>query len=187
MPYNRRYSMADVAQILRDSEGRARPGTAGANAKVGHALAQHTNARTAWFGRRNDKGVPIEQDTTFLIPPSEMVGLVHEALNSVPGQIRLAKLNSPQKMRTTIKAILIRRGKGFDIFINHQPDVPGAQLSFDWLSATNGNGFIFQLVVVVDKLPQSPREEIHVHTAYADQFARLQDDDIVAVKPPGSA
>jgi len=184
MPYNRHFTQQDVARILNESEGRVRPGAKGDKSPFGHVFAQHTSLRTDFFGRKNAKGKPIKQDTTFLVPPARMVELVHEALNSVPGQRALVELNHPDCKDVVIKSILIRRQTDFDIFINYQPK--GGQLSFDWLSTTTGDGFIFQLFVLVYKLPNSTREDIHIQTAYANDFARLQGDEIIRVRPPGT-
>jgi hypothetical protein len=185
MPYNRHFTQQDVARILDASEGRVVPGATGPQAPIGHVFAQHTNLRTNFFGRKNSGGKPIKQDTTFLVPPARMAELVHEALNSVPGQSQLVALNHPDCKRVEIESILIRRHEDFDIFINYQPK--GKQLSFDWLSTTTGDGFIFQLFVLVYKMPNSAREDIHIQTAYANDFARLQGDEIVRVRPPGTA
>ena len=181
MPYNRLYSLEDVRRILNASEGRRRPMAQGPGpGPVGHAMTQHTLAREEWFGRRDAGGNPIEADSTILVPPQRMTEFVHEALNSVPGQRALVKLNHPGVSSVRIRSILIRQHADFDIFVVYQPE---GQLSFDWASVTPGNGIIFEMFVLVYKLPNSPNEEIHVQTAYPKSFARLDGEEVVLRKP----
>jgi hypothetical protein len=175
MAYNRVFSHSDVLRILRESEGRPRPDLGVTDAPKGHSLSLHTTARRDYFGRGSR--TPPQRDSTFLVPPASMATLVQEALNSVPGQRALVKLNHPDYKSTTIESILIKKGVGFDIFTVHRP--PEAQSYFDWLSSTNGDGFIVLMFVLVYKIPGSVKDDIHIQTAYPKDYARLQGEEIV--------
>jgi hypothetical protein len=60
------------------------------------------------------------------------------------------------------------------------------QSSFDWASAAKGDGYIIQILVIIDKIPNS-KADIHIHTAYPEDFARTQGDTILRATPrPGS-
>ncbi|WFP49652.1 hypothetical protein PL263_16315 [Methylomonas sp. EFPC3] len=97
----------------------------------------------------------------------------------MPGQIELVKLNNPQCKKVEIRGVVLRKGRDFDIFTVYRPKTKGAQTSFDWLSTHKGDGFIVQLFILVCKLPGSSREEIHIQTAFPEDYARTSGDDIL--------
>ncbi|MCQ8182753.1 hypothetical protein NP603_16645 [Methylomonas sp. SURF-1] len=177
MAYNRPYGLDEVNRILCDSERRPRPDLAAAVAKPGHAISLHTEARRDFFSRGGAK-LPAK-DSILLGSRKHLVQAVHEVLNSVPGQIELAKLNDPQCKKVEIRGVVLRKGRDFDIFTVFRPKAKGAQMSFDWLSTHKGDGYIVQLFILVCKLPGSGREQIHIQTAFPEDYARTLGDDIL--------
>lgn len=180
MPYDREYTLSETRIILDASENRPRPDRPGDQAKTGHAYSYHTLARGNPFTRVGDNGIqaylpPI--DSIFAIPRLSLVPIVHEVLNSVSGQRGLRKLNDSEKTNVALRDVILRQGNEFDIFTVYRPR-DGGQSSFDWLSTTPGDGYIVQVFVLVVKVP-GQSEQIHIQTAYPEDYARTNGDDII--------
>jgi hypothetical protein len=112
--------------------------------------------------------------------------MVHEALNSPSGQRELEKLNRSDEP-VEIRTVVLRQGKDFDIFTVYRPKKEGEQTSFDWLSVTQGDGYIVQIFVLVCKVLNSSEQEIHIQTAFPEDYARTRGDEMVRATPrPGS-
>jgi hypothetical protein len=122
-------------------------------------------------------------DSTFLVSRNHLAAIVQEALNSDSGQRELEKLNSPACKRVDIRTVILRQGADFDIFTVYRPPVKGQQTSFDWLSTTNGDGYIVQVFVQVYKIPNSTNNEIHIQTAFPEYYARTSGNNIGIVRP----
>ena len=188
MPYNRPFTLQEVVEVLRASEGRLRPDiTSGAGPK-GHAISLHTQERADKFARPSHGGKPAHlpaQDSTFLVDRNCLAAMVHEALNSPSGQQELVKLNG-SAIKAEIRCVVLRQGSDFDVFTVYRPK-QGGQTSFDWLSVGKGDGYIVQVFVLVYKIPNSSAEAIHIQTAFPEDYARTQGDAIVRAAPrPGS-
>jgi hypothetical protein len=176
MAYNRYYSLQEVVVILSASEHRVRPG----GGSRGHAISRHTLERQDKFSR---PGHLPQADSTFLVDKNCLSEMVREALNSPLGQKELEKLNG-EKSTVAIRSVILRQGGNFDIFAVYRPRE--GQSSFDWASAAKGDGYIIQILVIIDKIPNS-KADIHIHTAYPEDFARTQGDTILRATPrPGS-
>jgi hypothetical protein len=115
-----------------------------------------------------------------------LAAIVQEALNSPTGQGKLKQLDQPTKRNIEIRTVILRKGKDFDILTVYRPPAEDAdkQCYFDWLSTTNGDGFIVEVVVRVVKLQNSTSKELHIQTAFPAKFARTQGDDIVPYTRP---
>lgn len=178
MPYNRVYSPEEIHQILCASERRPRPVKPPGIGKTGHAISMHTAEREDFFSR---PGIPSnrlpEKDSILLGSHKHLILAVQEVLNSTPGQIELAKLNHPNKYSVEIQGVILRKGNGFDVFTVYRPE--GQQSSFDWLSTHKGDGYIVQMFILVCKLRGSAREEIHIQTAFPEDYARTLGDEIL--------
>lgn len=172
MTYNRSYTLDEVARILDASEHRPRPDRPSGTGAKGHAVSLHTLERKSAFARPGK--LPVK-DSTFLVSRNSLVPMVHEALNSPSGQRELEKLNQPSQASVEIRAVILRQGEHFDIFTVYRPK--DGQTSFDWLSSTNGDGFIVQVFVLVVKIPNS--SEIHIQTAFPEDYARTSNENIV--------
>jgi hypothetical protein len=177
MPYNRPYSLDEVVRILDASEQRPRPDIAAGNGPKGHAISLHTIERPDKFSRPGN--IP-EKDSTFLVTRNSLAAIVHEVLNSAPGQRELEKLNGSSQKSAKISSIILRQGQELDIFTVYRPKE--GQTSFDWLSTTNGDGYIVQVFVLVYKIPNSTSDEIHIQTAFPKDFARTSGETIVFPK-----
>ena len=180
MPYNRHYSKEDIHQIICASERRPRPDIPQHVAKAGHAISLHTVEREDFFSRpgvSSDK-LPAK-DSIFLGSRKHLILAVHEILNSIPGQIELKKLDHPDVSSVVIRGVILRKGNGFDIFTVYRPRGTGQQGSFDWLSTHKGDGYIVQVFILVCKLPESIRSEIHIQTAFPEDYARNLGDEIL--------
>ncbi len=182
MAYNRVYSPEDINLILCASEHRPRPGVPPEFAKLGHTISLHTSERRDYFSR---PGVPSNQlpakDSVLLCSRSSLVLALHEVFNSNPGQIELAKLNNPSATSVVLRGVILRQGKDFDVFTVYRPRGEGAQSYFDWLSTHRGDGFIVQLFILVCKIPGSASEEIHIQTAFPEDYARTLGDEILLI------
>ena len=180
MSYNRVYSVEDINIILCASEHRPRPDKPPGIGKKGHALSLHTEERKDFFSR---PGVPSsklpKKDSIFLGSRNSLVMAVHEVMNSIPGQNELAKLNQANVNFVEIRGVILRQGNEFDIFTVYRPRGQGEQTSFDWLSIQKGDGYIVQLCILVFKLPSSKTEDIHIHTAFPEDYARTLGDEIL--------
>lgn len=177
MPYDREYSLQETRLILDSSENRPRPG----KTSTGHAYSMHTRDRKNVFSRPQQNNQPAhlpEKDSIFNIPRLSLVPIIHEVLNSPSGQRGLHKLNQPSKKHITLRSVILRKGSEFDIFTVFRPP-EGGQMSFEWLSTSNGDGYIVQVLVLVVKVLGTTSEEIHIHTAYPEDYARTLGDDIV--------
>jgi hypothetical protein len=177
MAYNRTYTLQEVVEILSASEHRVRPGSKSATGPKGHAISLHTQERKDKLSR---PGRLPEVDSTFLVDRNSLSAIVHEALNSSSGQKELERLNH-EAGPAEIHSVVLRRGENFDIFVVYRPK-GGGQTSFDWASVAKGDGYIIQVYVAVHKIPGS--QEIHIQTAYAEDFARTLGDSIERVEPP---
>ena len=189
MAYNRSYSLQEVVNILNASEGRPRPGVPFDKAERGHAISLHTQERTDKFARpkkqNGEKAHLPSEDSTFLVDRNGFASMVHEALNSPSGQRELEKLNNSDEP-VRIRSVVLRRGKDFDVFTVYRPK-EGGQTSFDWLSVAQGDGYIVQIFLLVCKIPNSSEQEIHIQTAYPEDYARTRGDSIFRATPrPGS-
>jgi hypothetical protein len=189
MAYNRPYSVRDVIEILRESEHRPRPDIASGTGPKGHAISLHSKERYNKFSRPSQGGgaayLPTA-DSTFLVDRNSLALMVHEALNSPPGQRALEQLNAPEQKCVAIRSVILRQGADFDVFTVYRPKKEG-QTSFDWLSAAKGDGYIVQIFVLVYKIPDSSEEAIHIQTAFPEDYARTLGDSIVRAEPrPGS-
>ena len=178
MPYNRFYSREEIHQILCDSERRPRPDIAPGLAKPGHAISLHTDQREDFFSRPGISSNKLpKKDSIFLGSRKHLILAVHEVINSTPGQIELAKLNHPDVNSVVIRGVILRESNGFDIFTVYRPK--GQQSSFDWLSSHKGDGYIVQVFILVCKIHGSPCEEIHIQTAFPEDYARTLCDEIL--------
>ena len=171
MSFRRNYSLNEVVQMLDASEHRPRPDKAAG--APGHAASLHTLERRDVFSRPTKK-----KDSVFLVNRQGLATLVHEALNSPSGQSKLAELDSESCYSVEIRSVVLRKGNGFDVFTVYRPKEKDAQTSFDWLSTTNGDGFIVQVFVLVVKLSGMSRE-LHIQTAFPEDYARTSGDNIV--------
>jgi hypothetical protein len=165
MAFDRHYSVEEVGRILDASEHRPRPDTQSGH--TGHAISLHTRERKDVFSRPKKR-----KDSLFLVSRNSLAEIVCEALNSTSGQRELEKLNRPKEKVVEIRAVVLRRGEDFDILTVYRPGPKNSQTSFDWLSTTNGDGYIVQVLVVVVKIPNSASEEIHIQTAFPEDSAR---------------
>jgi peptidoglycan/xylan/chitin deacetylase (PgdA/CDA1 family) len=171
MSFCRNYSLSEVVQMLDASEHRPRPDKiAGA---PGHAVGLHTTERRDVFSRPTKK-----KDSVFLVNRQGLAALVHEALNSPSGQSKLGELDSESCNSVEIRSIALRQGSGFDVLTVYRPKGKDAQTSFDWLSTTNGDGFIVQVFVLAVKIP-GVSSELHIQTAFPEDYARTSGDTIV--------
>lgn len=180
MPYDREYSLSETRLILDVSENRQRPDRPANIARTGHAYSLHTRARSNVFARPAHNNQPANlpaTDSIFFIPRLSLVPIIHEVLNSPPGQRGLRKLNQQSKTHVALRSVILRQGSEFDIFTVFRPS-GGGQTSFEWLSTTQGDGYIVQVFVLVVKVPGA-NEEIHIQTAYPEDYARTDGDDIV--------
>lgn len=171
MSFRRNYALSEVVRMIDASEHRPRPGTtAGA---PGHAASHHTLERRDVFSRPTKR-----KDTVFLVNREGLAEIVHEALNSPSGQARLAALDSNSCHSVEIRSVLLRKGDGIDVLTVYRPKEKDAQTSFDWLSTTNGDGFIVQVFILVVKIP-GISDELHIQTAFPEDSARTAGDTIV--------
>ncbi|MCB1955001.1 MAG: hypothetical protein KDG55_04960 [Rhodocyclaceae bacterium] len=171
MSYRRTYSLSEVVHMLDASEHRPRPDKAAG--APGHAASLHTTERRNIFSRPNKK-----KDSVFLVNRQGLAALVHEALNSPSGQSKLGDLDSDACNAVEIRSIVLRQGSGFDVLTVYRPKGKDAQTSFDWLSSTNGDGFIVQVFILAIKLPGTSNE-LHIQTAFPEDYARTSGDTIV--------
>lgn len=192
MPYDRIYSMQEVADTLYESESRESPTTG----MQGHAVGQHGDMRQDIFDKRvktvillpdtleklrtmkleDGFGDPIEphkpapKDGKF-IRRIDMVRAVHEALNSPGGQQELRKLNGAES-RVTIEMQIVRHKDRIRAAICQHPTINAGtkkkpKLVFVAGPAFYKEGFASRVVVVVEKLPApNPECKIHIQTAY---------------------
>lgn len=183
MAYNRHYSKENIHQILCASERRLRPDVPQHHAKIGHAITLHTEDREDFFSRPNvpPNKLPTK-DSIFLGSRKHLILAVHEILNSIPGQTELKKLDHPGINSVVIRGIILRTGNEFDIFTVYRPRGTGKQSSFDWLSTHQGDGFIVQVFILVCKIPNSNSSEIHIQTAFPEDYARTLGDEILRPK-----
>lgn len=174
MPYDRKFRLEEVHGILCDSERRPRPYAT--DGPTGHAISIHTSQRDDVFSRPGNAKRP-KRDSIFL-SRKDLVLTVHEALNSVPGQIELAKLRHPDVKSVVIRSVIIReRGKAVDVLTIFSPK--GGQCSFEWLSTLGGDAHLVQLFVKVYKLdPPGDKCGIHIDTAFVEDYARVEDGEI---------
>ena len=182
MQYNRPYTFNEVLHILNASEHRSRPDRPSGFGVKGHAISLHTAERENYFARPG--ALPVK-DSTFLISRRSMAEIVHEALNSPLGQRRLEDLNKPEISSVGIRTVILRQGKdgkNFDIFTVYRPKEVGSQYSFDWLSTTRADGYIVQVFVLVVKVPGSSNAEIHIQTAFPEQYGRTVGNEIVGMR-----
>ncbi|BBU31924.1 hypothetical protein BTHE68_56580 [Burkholderia sp. THE68] len=189
MAYNRTYSLQEVVDILNSSEHRLRPDLTSQNGPRGHAISMHTEERICMCARPPHNGAPAklpEVDSTLLAGRTSLALLVHEALNSAPGQRELDTLNAPGVNSASIRSVILRQGRDLDVFTVYRPSKPG-QTSFDWLSAARGDGCIVTIFVRVYKIPGSRDEAIHIQTAFPLDFATTIGESIARARPrPGS-
>jgi len=178
MSYNRLYSKEEIHQILCASERRSRPDKPLDFGKAGHAISLHTVQREDFFSRPGISSDKLpKKDSILLGSRKNLILAVHEILNSIPGQIKLAELNHPDVDSVIIRGVILRNGNGFDIFTVYRPK--NGQSSFDWLSSHKGDGYIVQIFILVCKLRNSSRGEIHIQTAYPEDYARTLGDEIL--------
>jgi hypothetical protein len=177
MAFDRPYSVEEVQRILSASEHRPRPDVLSGTGPTGHAISLHTSERLCKFSRPG--GSLPAKDSTFLISRNSLAGIVHEALNSPPGQRELKKLNDPQVKVANIRSIILRQGANFDIFVVYRPKTGDPQTSFEWASTRTGDGYIVDLFVQVYKISGATSGEIHIQTAYAKDFARTLGENIL--------
>jgi hypothetical protein len=169
--FRRSYTVDEVVHMLNASEHRPRPDrSAGA---PGHAASLHTLERRDVFSRPTKR-----KDSIFVLDRNGLAGIVHEALNSASGQAKLAELDSPTCRSTEIRSVVLRKGKGFDVLTVYRPKGKDAQTSFDWLSTTHGDGFIVQVFVLLIKVSDTS-DELHIHTAFPEDYARTSGDAII--------
>jgi hypothetical protein len=181
MAYDHLYSVSEVARILDDSEQHG-----------GHSISLHTKEikkQETFWTRRGKKGRVPNKDSIFTISRTAMVAIVREVLNSPSGQAELRKLNDPNlKKPVKITSVVLRDGADFDIFTVYRPTLPQKesapiQTYFDWLSTTQGDGFIVQVKMYVSRAEYTAGEQIHIHTTFPEKYARTQGDMIVGNRP----
>lgn len=171
MSFRRNYSLEEVVRMLDASEHRPRPDRAAG--APGHAASLHTLERRDVFSRPARK-----KDSIFLLDRTGLAGIVHEAMNSPSGQAKLAELDSAACQSTEIRSVVLRKGTAFDVLTVYRPKEKDAQTSFDWLSTTDGDGFIVQVFVLLIKIPGTA-DGLHIHTAFPEDYARTSGDTIV--------
>lgn len=171
MSFRRNYTLEEIVRMLNASEHRPRPDrSAGA---AGHAASLHTLERKDVFSRPKR-----HKDSIFALDRNGLAGIVHEALNSPPGQAKLAELDDPTCHSAEIRSVVLRKGEDFDIFTIYRPKGKETQTFFDWLSTHDGDGFIVQVLVLVVRIPGTSNE-LHIHTAFPEDYARTSGDTIV--------
>ena len=117
MPYNRRYSLDAIHQILCDSERRKRPS---GGAEPGHAITQHADGRSDVVDKRHRSIIhlfaTLEETRAsgpipngYVVPPKaigrdsrflsrlDLIRSIYQALNSPTGQAELARLGTARR------------------------------------------------------------------------------------------
>jgi hypothetical protein len=174
MSYDRPYSIEETKQILDASEHRPRPDSLPGTGTHGHAISLHTLERQDKWSRI---GRIPKADSIFAISRNSLAPIIYEVLNSPSGQRELKKLNEENRQYVEIRTVILRQSAELEIFTVYRPK--GGQSSFDWLSTTNGDGYIVQVFVLVIKIPGSTRHEIHIQTAFPEDYARTRGNEIV--------
>ena len=192
MPYDRIYSLQEVADTLYESENRDSPTTG----MSGHAIGQHGDMRNQIDDKRvknvillpgtleelrtmkpeDGFGDPIEpkkpapKDGKF-IRRIDMIRAVHEALNSLGGQQELRKLNGADS-RVSIEMQIVQHKDRIRAAICQHPTINTGSKKKPKLVFVPGpafykEGLASRVVVVVEKLPPPNLEyRIHIQTAY---------------------
>jgi len=193
MPYDRVYTLQEVARILYESELRPSPKTG----EIGHALGLHGDMRqdvtdkrfrpvillgeTVEASRKMDPKLGVAPS----IPPSkpepkdgkilsrkDMIRAVAEALNSPGGQAELRKLNGAEDRVVITMKLVENAGKIKVAACQHPMINQGTGKNKVKVFAAGpsfySEGIADTVTMVVDKLPPPNLEcDVHIQTAYA--------------------
>lgn len=189
MPYNRRYSLDEVHQILCDSERRKRPS---GGSELGHAITRHADGRSDILDKRYRSVIHLfatleETRASGPIPngslaPSKFVGgdsrfltrmdvirAVYQALNSPTGQTKLAELATGPSVTITVpldRALGIRGEAAVHPTIKTGTGKAKKAVEAPGPSAMR-QGIALEVFVLIDRIAAGdPASAIHIHTAY---------------------
>src|SRR4051812_36252928 len=193
MPYDRVYTLQEVARILYESELRPSPRTG----EPGHALGLHGDMRQDVTDKRYKTvillGETVEASRKMdpklgvapPIPPSkpepkdgkilsrkDMIRAVAEALNSPGGQAELRQLNGAESRVVISLKLVENAGKIKAVACQHPMITQGSAKHrvkvFAAGPSVYSEGIADTVTLVVDKLPPPNLAcDIHIQTAYA--------------------
>lgn len=184
MPYNRRYSLDEVHQILCESERRERPS---GGRELGHPITRHADGRRDILDGRHRSVIflfatleenrasgpipngslaprrPVGRDSRF-VSRIGLIRAVFQALNSPAGQIELARLASE---RSITFATPLDRSLGIRAEAAGNPTADRSGTTASRRRPSLRQGTALGVFVLVDRVAKrDPACAIHIHTAY---------------------